>query len=306
MAGHARTRQNLVSNPDIYTTVSIVLTIAAIVAAFRVHSASPTNRNVWLGLSVAALASLWFSDILSLIGILSLVGFGALAWFVRHSNTQLGRRLGHCALVVLSLALALHWMPGINNPRLIDPLLLSLDTRPFQLYANFDKAWVGLVLVALLYQRALSVPSWKAGVMTTVAIGTITIIVTLTSAVAAGVVRFDPKLPEFTLVVLATHFFFTVIPEEAFFRLLIQEPLSRRLTSVRFGAMYAVVITAGLFALAHFGGGLQYMILAGVAGLGYALVYAYTKRLSAAIATHFGLNMVHFFFFSYPQLASAP
>ena len=57
-----------------------------------------------------------------------------------------------------------------------------------------------------------------------------------------------------------------------------------------------------LFGLAHAPAGWQWMLLAGLAGVGYGLAYRF-GGLGAAIATHFGLNVLHFLFFTYPMLA---
>jgi hypothetical protein len=61
----------------------------------------------------------------------------------------------HLRLVtgVLALALAMHKLPGFNNPLLLDRVVLSDGAAPFTLYANFDKGAVGLVLLALLCRR---------------------------------------------------------------------------------------------------------------------------------------------------------
>lgn len=47
------------------------------------------------------------------------------------------------------------------------------------------------------------------------------------------------------------------------------------------------------------------MALATVAGFGYALVYARTGAILAAVAAHTGLNLLHFLLFSYPALDPA-
>jgi membrane protease YdiL (CAAX protease family) len=60
-----------------------------------------------------------------------------------------------------------------------------------------------------------------------------------------------------------------------------------------------------LFGLAHWGGGARYAMLASVAGLGYALVYARVRRVEASILVHFAVNAVHFVGFTYPALASS-
>lgn len=59
---------------------------------------------------------------------------------------------------------------------------------------------------------------------------------------------------------------------------------------------------ATVFGLAHWGPGWQWVLLATLAGIGYGLAYRY-GGLAAAIATHFGLNLLHFGLFTYPMLA---
>ncbi|MCW8354408.1 CPBP family intramembrane metalloprotease [Marinomonas pontica] len=62
-------------------------------------------------------------------------------------------------------------------------------------------------------------------------------------------------------------------------------------------------MSAMLFGIAHMGGGVEYAIVASVAGLGYGGVYYLTKRIEYAILCHFILNGLHFLFFTYPMLA---
>jgi membrane protease YdiL (CAAX protease family) len=91
--------------------------------------------------------------------------------------------------------------------------------------------------------------------------------------------------------------------EEAFFRGFIQKNLSLMMKKIQHGDYLALLIAAVLFGLAHYPGGIKYVILATVAGLGYVWVYLTTKRIEGSILTHFGLNLTHFLFFTYPALA---
>lgn len=65
----------------------------------------------------------------------------------------------------------------------------------------------------------------------------------------------------------------------------------------------AITVSSVLFGLAHFAGGVSYVVLATIAGVGYSLAYARTRRIESAVVTHFGVNAVHFFGFTYPHLA---
>ena len=59
---------------------------------------------------------------------------------------------------------------------------------------------------------------------------------------------------------------------------------------------------AVLFGLAHAAGGPLLVLLAALAGAGYSLAYAATRRIESAVLAHFVLNAVHFVGFSYPHL----
>jgi membrane protease YdiL (CAAX protease family) len=61
-------------------------------------------------------------------------------------------------------------------------------------------------------------------------------------------------------------------------------------------------VSTVLFGLAHARGGPGLVVLAALAGLGYAAAYLRSGRIEGAILTHFALNAVHFVAFTYPAL----
>ncbi|VTP60978.1 CAAX amino terminal protease self- immunity [Serratia rubidaea] len=66
------------------------------------------------------------------------------------------------------------------------------------------------------------------------------------------------------------------------------------------GAYPALVIAALLFGAAHFPAGMLMMVFATLTGLLYGLAWMWSGRLWVPIALHFGLNMTHLLFFTYP------
>jgi hypothetical protein len=99
--------------------------------------------------------------------------------------------------------------------------------------------------------------------------------------------------------------FLTALPEEALFRGVAQTWIARRLGETPRASMAAALSAGMLFGLAHAGGGLLYVALATVAGIGYGWIFAATRSIGAAVAAHAGLNAIHFLFFSYPSLLPA-
>jgi membrane protease YdiL (CAAX protease family) len=178
----------------------------------------------------------------------------------------------------------------------------SPDALPFTQYANFDKAAVGLIFLALLCRRASTGAEWLAMLRRTLPIAAVTMIVVLAIAVGVGFVAPQFKLPPYTPVFLATNLLFTCVAEEAFFRGFLQERLANALPDNRAWQASVVVFSGVLFGLAHLGGGTVYALLATLCGLGYAYAYAVTKRIEAPIIVHFAFNAIHFIGFTYPAI----
>lgn len=209
-------------------------------------------------------------------------------------------------MLATSAALLAHLAPGFSNPRVLDGVRLSADAAPYTKYLNLDKGIAGLLLVAMhAHTRAIRpvprevLPRAIAGFA-----GLAAVVMGLT--MAAGFAHWDPKLPEWWPVWLFSMVFLTALPEEAFFRHVVQGGLHTWLgPEARRGAHWLPIAASGvLFGLAHLAGGWTYVALATVAGLGYAWIYAITGSLLAAVLAHTGLNALHFLWFTYPALAA--
>jgi membrane protease YdiL (CAAX protease family) len=136
--------------------------------------------------------------------------------------------------------------------------------------------------------------SWRFAVL-------VAVVVAL--SLATGFVHWDPKMPAWFLLWAWSMLFLTVLPEEALFRGVVQTSIRRRLGGGMRATIAAIAIAGLLFGLAHAGGGTTYVVLAAVAGFGYGWIYSAEQSLAAAMAAHFGLNVIHFLLFTYPALA---
>jgi len=269
--------------------------------AIRVPSWRPVPP--WVLLFAAAVIAGLSTDVLQWPGALSLVVLAALAWATRNAGNRWLSFFSILAVIVLALALALHVVPGFRNPVVIDAARLSVDSAPFTQYANFDKGAVGLLLLALMAPHTRSLGDLRRIARTSLLAAVVTVVVVLGTAVAIGYVRLDPKWPPEAWTFLTINLLFTCVAEEAFFRGVIQEQLAKALEGHPRLVALPVLVATLLFALAHASGGLPLVALAALAGLGYSLVYAITRRIESAILVHFAVNAVHFVGFSYPYLA---
>ncbi|AEK59894.1 CPBP family intramembrane glutamic endopeptidase [Collimonas fungivorans] len=278
--------------------------LAAAIAAVWLKPLRLTDRIVllpWMAIAACALVSGLAGAVLSLLAVLELALFCLAAYLAATARRNL-RLLFGVAAAILALALALHKLPGFNNPILLLQLRLSADSAPFTQYANFDKGAAGLVLLAFLCARAESAADWRKLLRQTWPIALIAAVAVLSLATAIGYVKPDFKISQATALFLSTNLFFTVVAEEAFFRGLLQDRLALSLARFRYGPLLAVACSALLFGAAHIAGGGTYVLLATVAGLAYAYAYYVTQRIEAAIIVHFAVNAVHFIGFTYPHL----
>ncbi|MDB5766628.1 MAG: Abortive infection protein [Collimonas fungivorans] len=278
--------------------------LAVAIAAVWLLPLRLTDRIVllpWMAVAACALLSGLAAAVLSPLAVLELALFCLAAYLAATARRNLRLLFGVVA-AILALALALHKLPGFNNPILLFQLRLSADSAPFTQYANFDKGAAGLVLLAFLCARASSAADWRKLLRQTWPIALIAAVAVLGLATAIGYVKPDFKISQATALFLSTNLFFTVVAEEAFFRGLLQDRLALSLARFRYGPLLAVVCSALLFGAAHIAGGGTYVLLATVAGLAYAYAYYVTQRIEAAIIVHFAVNAVHFIGFTYPHL----
>jgi membrane protease YdiL (CAAX protease family) len=106
-------------------------------------------------------------------------------------------------------------------------------------------------------------------------------------------IKFSPRHPSILHVITAllVVFLLTAVPEEIFFRGILQNLLEPRV-----GQGIALAITAALFGLSHFSKGAtfnwRYVIIAGVAGIFYGRAWRAKRQLVASSTTHTLVDVV--------------
>lgn len=235
----------------------------------------------------------------------------ALAWpallllaalLVRPATPGAASAAGHTLFVILAVLLFLHWLPGFRNPLVIPRAALTPDAVPFSMYLNLDKPLVAFWVV-LAAAPAMAGASARATLLAALAACAAAAVACLGLALALDVVAWAPKWPDSGWLWLANNALLVTLAEEALFRGYVQERLARCWRDRPWGATAALSIAALLFGLAHYAGGWQWMLLAGIAGVGYGLAYRY-GGLAAAVLAHLGLNAAHYGLFTYPMRAA--
>jgi membrane protease YdiL (CAAX protease family) len=197
-------------------------------------------------------------------------------------------------LLLSAIALFLHLVPGVHNLQVLDNIKIGPLSTPFSLYYNVDKALIPFILIACLPTLFVVKPAKTVSPKTWAAL-VISVPLLLLLAVAFGGLKVELHQPDWLLSFVISNVFFVCMAEEVLFRGYLQQRLSRL-----WGAYPALIITALLFGLFHFAGGTLLVIFACLAGLIYGLAWMWSGRLWVAILFHFGLNLLHLLFFTYP------
>ena len=309
--------------------MTFYLLALSILCVFPYCKVSIIKQPLWLWLMALSVVSGYVEQHIDTVGLVAIVVYVALYHGALYIKQPIIRAISSTAFIASSLALAVHVVPGFNNLPIVINELITSDAIPYTLYANFDKGMAGLLVCAYFFAKSqttktldTTIPSTTASNTTTATntanittaktstvtklnqpffIIICTVLATLTVALMIGLVGFSPKVPDFWLAFIAINLLFTCVAEEAFFRGLLQTKLSQLITVKRL-AIFAPLITAVVFALAHFIGGWSYVLVSGVAGFGYSYIFYKTQRLEWAILCHWLVNVSHFFLFTYPMI----
>ena len=268
------------------------------------------DRAIWIGALLAAIIAGYFSAALQGAAALWIAVLVALAIAYQRArdggspNKRAWQVLAGAAFFLYALAMGLSLLPGFNRVELVAPMVLSTDAAPYSIAVGFPKVVTGIVILGLI--NPLLVRSWSEltrVLVRALPIYAITAAVGMAVVVLMGYSSFAPKWTSVFLLFAPINLFFTCLAEEAFFRGFIQHELANIGARRALAAGIALVAAAALFGLAHFAGGLNYVIAAAVAGLGYGWAFMRDRRIEAAMLVHFGVNATHFLLFVYPRLA---
>ena len=283
---------------DIYSILTYLLLGLSIFSLWVTSS-----RYVWVGFLLGAVIFGLVAGHLNWIGLIETIVFGLLIYISYKKRTPKVLRI---TTVILSSIMALgfyyHYLPGFDNWKLLSQFRFSTDSVPYSLYLNFDKTLIGLFILAFGFALTDFRTQWRQTLSSAFPVIAMGLIVILFFAFVVNYIRFDPKLPESTLIWALKNLFFVCVAEEAIFRGAIQKNLMAKLALYKYGEYGALIIASLLFGLSHFWGGAAYVLLASVAGLFYGYVYMKTSRIESSILSHFTLNFIHFTLFSYPAL----
>lgn len=239
---------------------------------------------IWVVIGAGAVAVAGFAGQTSLVGVV-LLGLlaGACGAWLRFGGSA-GLSGGGRRVAALSVCGALALGIGFAGPGVFPPVHIGPSG------GSFGKAAAGLFLFAAVAKRFDRPRGGGRAALFGMFFG---IGVTgILGAIAAGIgyLRWSPHGGPLAAIEFAIgNAVFAVLPEEAFFRGLIQAPMEERFSRGSARAV-PVLVSAGAFGLVHFGAGVTFVVLATMAGVANALVYSLTRRIEAPVLCHLTLN----------------
>jgi len=262
---------------------------------------NPHNLSLVFSLAMGFLALvLWRSLYLPGVNAALLPIFALGLWSISTEffNRKLFSIAAWTSTIIIGFFIAIYHPEGFEYPMIWQTQQLYPGGSEFSLRLNTSKALGGyLVIVTLLFplSRVNPMPFLRSSCL---AIGA-----ALSVALIAHLgfnLGWEFKLANGIAYFVMVNLFISVISEEAFFRLLLQEQLEKILPSSQLKPWIAVLFTSVLFAFAHTTEITPSFVLYFIAGSANAIVFSYTKRFSMAILTHFTVNIIHFIFLTYP------
>ena len=248
----------------------------------------------------------YFGHVLDPAGLIPLAIVGTAYYIASRNISGFTRLFVVMIAAIITIGIYTHFVKGFHNLLVAANWQRSPDAQTINIYANYDKAAVALLILGLYFHRPIqSKKELYSMLAKTLPWMLFAAIILLPLSQFLEMVHWDPKLPLITPTWLVLQIFFAAIPEEVFYRGFLQREIALRLNNPMAGP-FAVLIVSLLFALLHlfFVPQLTFVLAAFVASLLYGTIYQLTGRIESAILTHLFVNICHFFFFTYPVLAN--
>lgn len=273
----------------IWVWIPLLLSIAA---AFTRHKPA---MFVLIAITLVSAFAVKRLEPIGFISALIVLGIAYQLPVLARRNRKLLYSLGWGVVLIWCVMLFLHFMPGFNNLKVLDNVLSGPQSIPFTMYLNLDKPLAFFALL-LAYPRLLG--SGKRVEFRYLPIILVLLLALLPIASVLGALKVEISLPSWWWIFALNNLMITCVAEEALFRGLIQQSMSRR-----YNAKVGLAVASVLFGAAHMAGGGLLVVFATLAGVAYGLIFYFSGRLWCAVLVHFLFNFVHLVFFTYPIMA---
>lgn len=268
--------------------------------------------SIWLfkkseiSISLAMIFSFitFFLGYISYPSLLLIILFALASFFYVNSKNKYLKFLIFILISVFIFILMKNLIPDSKGISVFQGIKFSPISAPFSMKINIEKGVCGIFLAAFIIKKRKSFSEWKKIIREIFIPLVVLVAVLMTPAILTNFVKFDYKIPDGLLLFILNNLLLTCVAEEVFFRGFLQKNLfdffNNDLKMKKSATMFSILIASMAFGYFHLYSGFLMAIFAFIAGIGYGYAYQKSWKLESAILVHFGLNFIHFLFFTYP------
>jgi membrane protease YdiL (CAAX protease family) len=265
------------------------------------------KKTAWLWATFLGIAIIlaWESHVISYMALIPISVLFFCQYCLTREIAKPIRLILFGIVVIVSLALGFHFLPGFNNWKLVSQAQLCPNALPYSLFLNFDKPFMGIFTLALSVPLLSTAAQWRKMLKITLPSTLLGILVMAGIALKIGMIAWCPKITWIFFPWMIINLIFVSIPEEAFFRGFIQRELYLWFGKTPLSAIGSVVITSFFFVLLHliWVGSYSFLSLVFIASVIYGALYQWTQAIESSIFCHYLFNVTHFLLFTYPALS---
>ncbi|MEJ2691484.1 MAG: CPBP family intramembrane metalloprotease [Candidatus Thiodiazotropha sp.] len=273
------------------------LTIFSLIGVWLIE-----NKNVWRVTGILALFIALAVDHVSLIALPSLLLLLIFTTALQFDKNRARQGIWRLSVVILPLVIALAFSGAFSTWTLLDGIQLGHSSSSYAINLNMSKALIALILLATVVPTINCWTDLSQMLKKTIPIFAIGLPAVVAFSSAVGYTQFDFKLQPIIFAWGTVNLFLTCIGEEVFFRGIVLKQLMHSFEPFKNGNYLALALSSIIFGIVHFNGGLIFILVATSAGLLYGAAYIKTGKVEASILCHFGINVFHFIFLTYPKI----
>jgi len=186
------TAQLTINAPMIITYGLLMLSI---ISLWKPITPQFNNRiKLWVILFLLSLMFALFWDFIQPISLLPILLFAIACKFMNQkTNNWLKKIILAFIITLIAIGFIGHFIPGFSNPILISNVMISKNAIPYTQFLNFDKALVGLFIIAFGTQLLSTKREWFKMLKTALPLVLTLILVVTLLALLIGYIQFDLK-----------------------------------------------------------------------------------------------------------------
>lgn len=262
------------------------------------------SEKIAAAVLVAIVFALVLLQCLPLANGIGLLGVAGLACFFRKEELSRWLYAGlWLLLVLLAFWVATYKPAGFSYPFIFDLSGESVSSPRYEFFANLGKGICGFLLLYFLWPKPrdnefVATPKYQF------LVALLAPAVVIAVAIPALGLYLQPKVVEQVLLFALGNLLIISVAEEAFMRLLLQQPLRNAIAAFSGNRwvqeLVPLLAVTAIFVAIHSGLNGAAIWVYALAGFLYGLSYTLSKNIFYPIMIHFVVNQIHFSFLTYP------